>query len=166
MGFTFGDILGFVALLIGVCLSAWATLLAFSLLFPGRAEQAAVSIRQSPSMIGLRGLGLTLVMVFVAVILFKIPNPLIKAIAWLDLLSMLSLAALGGSGLAMLIARRVRDQEPQLSAYAALMRGAALVVVPGLLPVFGWFLVTPIMLVVGIGAGTKALRLAPLAGHA
>ena len=84
-------------------------------------------------------------MILAAAILFKIPSPLIKAIAWLDLLSMLSLAALGGSGLAILIARRVRDQEPELSAYAALMRGAALVVVPGLLPVFGWFLVTPIM---------------------
>lgn len=162
---TFGDVLAVVAALVGICLSAWTTLLAFSILFPGRAEQAAASIRNSPSGIGLRGFLLTLVMVIAAIVLFKIPQPLFKAIAWLDLLTMLSLAALGGSGLAMVMAHRVRDQEPQLSAYAALMRGAALVVVPGLLPVFGWFLVAPIMLVVGIGAGTKALRLAPVAGQ-
>jgi hypothetical protein len=162
---TFGDVLAVVAALVGICLSAWTTLLAFSLLVPGRAEQAAASIRQSPTLIGLRGFGLTLLMVIAAIILFKIPQPIFKAMAWLDLLAMLSLAALGGSGLAMVMARRVRDQEPQLSAYAALMRGAALVVVPGLLPVFGWFLVAPIMLIVGIGAGTKALRLAPVSGQ-
>lgn len=163
---TFGDVLAVVAALVGISLTAWATLLAFSLSFPGRAEQAATSIRRAPSLIGLRGFGLTLLMVVVAIVLFKIPNPVFKAVAWLDVLTLLSLAALGGSGLAMLMAGRVQDQEPRLSAYAALMRGAALVVVPGLLPVFGWFLVAPIMLVVGIGAGTTALRLAPVSGRA
>jgi hypothetical protein len=61
----------------------------------------------------------------------------------------------------MLLADRVLEHEPKISPYAALMRGAALVVVPGLLPVLGWFLVAPVMLFVGLGASTKALRIIP-----
>jgi hypothetical protein len=95
---TFGDVLGAVALLGGICITAWTTLVLFSLLFPARTSQAA---------------------------------------------------------------GRVQEHEPRLSPYAALMRGAALVVVPGLLPVFGWFIIAPAMLFVGVGAGTKALHIVP-----
>lgn len=160
---TFGDVLAAVAALVGICLSAWTTLMAFSLLFPERAAQASESIDRSAARMALRGAGLTVLMLVAAILLFRIHQPLFTVAGWLVVLAMLSLAALGGSGLAMLMAGRVRMHEPQLSAYAALMRGAALVVVPGLLPVFGWFLVAPIMLIVGIGAGTKALRLPPVA---
>ncbi len=163
--FTFGDVLGIVALLVGVCLTGWATLLAFSLLFPARAEQAAAAIDRSPMAVGVRGLVLTVLTVIVAIVLVQVHKPVFVAITWLLVLSVLSLAALGGSGLAMLMARRIQAHEPHLSAYTALMRGAALVVVPGILPVFGWFLVAPVMLIMGVGAGTRALRLVSVAGQ-
>ena len=158
-----GDVLAVVASLFGICLSAWATLLAFSLLFPDRAERAAESIKVSPTRMGLLGAVLTFVLLFTAIVLLKNPLPLVKLIGWFALLSNLSLGALGCSGLAMVMAGRVKQHEPQLSAYAALMRGAALVVVPGILPIFGWFLIAPLVLIVGVGAGTRALRLAPAA---
>jgi hypothetical protein len=163
---TFGDVLAVVAGLIGVCISAWTTLVFFSLFFPARADQAAHSIQMSPSKMGLRGFGIVLVMAVFAIALFKLHNPMPTLLAWTILLALLSLAALGGSGLTLLAAARVHDREPQLSAYAALMRGAALVVVPGLLPVFGWFLVAPMMLFVGVGAGTRALRVLPTPAQA
>jgi len=108
----------------------------------------------------LQGFGIVFVMIVAATILFNVHLPIPTLGAWIVVLAMLSLAALGGSGLAMLAADRVQEHEPRLSAYAALMRGAALVVVPGLLPVFGWFLVGPALLFVGVGAGVRALRLA------
>ena len=154
---TFGDVLAAVAVLVGLCVSAWTTLVLFSLFFPARAHQAATSISRSAGSMALLGFGIALVMTIVITVLFKLPEPISKLAAWVLLLAMLSLAALGGSGLACLAADRVQEHEPRLSPYAALMRGAALVVVPGLLPVFGWFLVGPAMLFVGIGAGTRAL---------
>ncbi len=157
---TFGDVLGAVALLVGICVSAWTTLVLFSLLFPARAARAASSIRTSAGSMGLRGFGIALVVVVAILALAQYQLPITKLAITGILLALLSLAALGASGLAMLAADRVLENEPNLSPYAALMRGAALVVVPGLLPVFGWFLVAPAMLFVGIGAGTRALRLA------
>lgn len=153
-----GDVLAVVASLVGICLSAWATLLAFSLLFPNRAERAAESIQGSPTRMGVRGLIIASVMLFGSVVLLQSPFPAVKLLGWIVMLALFSLAALGGSGLCLLMATRVSDREPNLSAYAALMRGAALVVVPGLLPIFGWFLVAPAMLAIGVGAGTKAIR--------
>ena len=157
---TFGDVLAVVAGLIGICVSAWTTLVLFSLFFPGRANQAANSIRRSASGMALRGFGIAFVLIVAIFVLAKIPLPIAKLAAWTLVLALLSLAALGGSGLALLAADRVQEHEPQLSPYKALTRGAALIVVPGLLPVFGWFLVAPAMLFVGVGAGTKALVLA------
>ena len=158
---TFGDVLAAVAGLVGICLTAWSTLLAFSILFPERASQASDSIQGSAARVGARGAALGILMIVASIVLFRLHQPFFTLVAWLIVLAVLSLAALGGSGMALLMAGRVRTHEPQLSAYAALMRGAALVVVPGLLPVFGWFLVAPLMLFVGIGAGTNALRLTP-----
>ena len=157
---TFGDVLAAVAALIGICISAWTTLVLFSLLFPGRAHQAASAINRSAGNMALRGFGIALVMTIGTIVLFGLHRPLPTVAAWIVLLAMLALASLGGSGLALLAANRVKDHEPDLSFYAALMRGAALVVVPGLLPVFGWFLVGPAMLFVGVGAGMSALVLA------
>jgi hypothetical protein len=157
---TFGDVLAAVASLVGICVSAWATLVLFSLFFPSRASQAASSIRRSASGMGLRGFAIALVMIVATIFLARLPFPMAKLAAWGIMLALLSLAALGGSGLALLAADRVQEHEPQLSPYKALMRGAALVVVPGLLPVFGWFLVGPAMLFVGVGAGTNALVVA------
>lgn len=154
-----GDVLAVVASLFGVCLSAWATLLAFSLLFPGRAEQAANSIRVSPGKMAGQGLASTTVLVILSLVLLQQPLPILKLAGWAIALALLSLAALGLSGLCLVMAARVQEHEPSLSPYAALMRGAALVVVPGLLPIFGWFLVAPAMLAVGVGAGTRAIRL-------
>jgi len=108
----------------------------------------------------LRGFGIALVLIVAIIVLAKLPFPVAKLAAWVLVLGLLSLAALGGSGLAMLAADKVQEHEPQLSPYKALMRGAALIVVPGLLPVFGWFLVGPAMLFVGVGAGTRALVVA------
>jgi hypothetical protein len=147
-----------VASLFGICLSAWATLLAFSLLFPDRATKAADSIHGSPVKMGLLGTGITALLFVGGILLLQQPLPLVKLVGWMLLLANLSLAAMGCSGLATIMAGRVQKHEPNLSAYAALMRGAALVVVPGILPFFGWFLIAPAVLLVGVGAGTKALR--------
>lgn len=153
-----GDVLAVVASLFGVCLSAWATLVAFSLLFPDRAERAADSIRESPGKMAGLGLVSTAVLALLSLSLLQQPLPLLKLAGWAIALSLLSLAALGCSGLCLVMAKRVQEHEPALSPYAALMRGAALVVVPGILPIFGWFLVAPAMLAVGVGAGTRAIR--------
>jgi hypothetical protein len=99
-----------------------------------------------------------LTLIIAVILLASLHRPIAVLAAWLIVLTLLSFAALGGTGLAMLAAERVQEHEPRLSAYASLMRGAALVVVPGLLPVFGWFLVGPALLLIGVGAGTKALR--------
>jgi hypothetical protein len=57
-----------------------------------------------------------------------------------------------------LASRRIRALDASISPFSALSRGAALVVLPSLLPVLGWFLVGPLLFFVGLGAGIRSLK--------
>ena len=47
--------------------------------------------------------------------------------------------------------------EPGISRFSALARGAGLIVVMGLVPLFGWFAYVPLVIVIAIGAGGQAI---------
>ena len=49
-------------------------------------------------------------------------------------------------------------RDESISSLTALSRGAGLLSLAWLFPVLGWFLVAPCSIVIGLGAGVKALR--------
>jgi uncharacterized protein (DUF2062 family) len=51
----------------------------------------------------------------------------------------------------------MQPMDPSLSAYKAVGRGAAIVVVASLLPFVGWWVFMPIVLAVSLGSGIAAL---------
>ena len=65
---------------------------------------------------------------------------------------------MGGAGAAPAAASRVRELDPEASAFSAVARGAGLIVLSCLVPLLGWFGLAPILLLIGLGAGMQSLR--------
>ncbi len=152
-----GDVLGTVGLIGGICLSLWVMLIALALLFEEKAHAARrVLENQAGRALGL-GLALALPLGFLSIALFKAPGGF-KLLGWIVLLSLLATSLLGGSGLALLLGERIAAQAPQLSLLGALSRGAGMLALAWIFPVVGWFLIGPLAVIIGLGAGAKALR--------
>jgi hypothetical protein len=162
---TIGDVLAWIGGIGALCVSAWTLYVAVALLFVQRSNQAADAITTSPWKHGLVGFLVTLVLGPVGIAMIQIPNPIGRLFGLVTLLVLLALAAIGGAGVALIAARRIRSLDQSVSPFAALCRGAAFVVVPSLFPLLGWFLLGPALFFVGLGAGIRTLRASETVSH-
>lgn len=156
MGITIGDALAVVGLVFGVCGSLWALVLGASLLFPSRAATAQTALAR-PWASFLWGLFAALTLGVLAVVLMATPTPPAKILGMALLGVLLGASAIGGAGLVHAAAGRIRELDPESSAFSALARGAGILVLSGLVPFLGWFGIAPIALLVSLGAGLRAL---------
>lgn len=154
---TIGDVLAVIGIVVTVVVSTWALVITVSILFGGRTARAQARVEQAPVKTILLGAVMTAILGFIVAVLLNQPNPLGKLIGWVIYLLMLVVTAIGLSGLVGLLARQLTQMEPSLSPYGALSRAALICVIATLLPIFGWFVVTPMTLFVSLGAGTQAI---------
>lgn len=152
-----GDVLAVVAALAGICVSAWSLTMLVATLFPLRAERAQTALAERPGRAFGVGLGLWLTVGVLALTLMNAPNPLAKFLGIAVGLGLLATAVVGLAGVAGLAAERLQRLDAGLSAYAAQTRGALFVIGGAMLPFLGWFLVAPMALIFGLGAGFQAL---------
>lgn len=156
MGITIGDALAVVGLVFGVCGSLWALVLGTSLLFPSRAAAAQVALER-PWKSFLWGLLVAATLGVLAIGLMAAPNPLAKVLGMGLLGSLLAISAIGGAGVVHAAAGRIRELDPESSAFSSLARGSGILVLSGLVPFLGWFGIAPIALLVSLGAGIKGV---------
>ncbi|MBW3623862.1 MAG: hypothetical protein KY468_10695 [Armatimonadetes bacterium] len=154
---TIGDVLAVVAGVFGVGLSVWALLVGVAVMFGSAAHRGKAILLLSPFKVIVTGLLAGAVIGFIAVALMNQANGALKLAGIALLLGLLAVSALGGGGLATIMAERVRRQDGGLSPFAALGRGAALLVIVANIPFFGWFLLLPVMTVVSLGLGIRTL---------
>lgn len=158
MNFIQGDVLAFMSLLIGSCVSAWALTVAYGLLFPARSDFAKDVVAASPWKCVARGALTAITLGLLGFILaVKAPNPMVKLVGWMILLFIFSIAALGMAGIALNAGERLRKMAPDMNHYAAFSRGAAFLIVGCILPVVGWLAFAPLLYLAAIGAGWKAV---------
>ena len=164
-----GDVLAFVSLLIGTCLSAWALTVTYGLLFPDRSEIAKSILSANPAKCVGRGVLIIATVGVVGAILISVPNPAVKLIGWMVLLVILSSAALGLAGAARMAGDRMQSMAPEMNHYAAFCRGAAFMITGCIVPLVGWFAFGPVLFLAAVGAGSAAaLRrpsIAPTISH-
>lgn len=153
-----GDVLAVVGLVLGVGISSWALVIAMSLLFEDRSKHAARTIQESPWKTGLIGLAFHASLGTIGFVLLSVPNPGAKLAGSLVLLALIMVTTVGVAGLVGLAARRIRQLDPNMSAYGALSRATTCVVIPCMLPLVGWLLLGPVVLCLGLGAGMRAMR--------
>jgi len=153
-----GDVLAFISVLIGTCVSAWALTLANGLLFPGKSWVAQQEVNAHPWRCLGRGAAVILTLGLIGLILaVRVPNPVVKLVGWLLLLGIFSVAALGMAGIALNAGERLKKLAPEMNDYAAFSRGAAFLIVGCILPIVGWLAFGPVMYLASIGAGMKAV---------
>lgn len=152
---TIADVLAavFGALLLSGSLVALTVLL--SLLSPALASDAAAALSAAPRRVILLGGGAAVAGLLCAAVLANALPKLGALLALAIVLSLMSLAALGGAGLAQLVAAKLHPEQPDWrdSARAAfLMLGAVMT------PLVGWLVVLPLLVCAMLGAGVCAVR--------
>jgi hypothetical protein len=131
--------------------------LILSLLAPGAVDRAAERVARRPG----RSLGLGLLMLL-AVLVFagsvlKVPSPLARLAGLAAVLFGLSLAVLGGAGMAATLAKRLRGPSAGALGVREMLRGVFVLESAVLLPILGWLVVLPSAFLISLGAGLHAL---------
>jgi hypothetical protein len=142
-------------------LSVWAMLVCVTLLFTQKATCAQTEWQEHSLRAFALGVLLTATAGLAGMVLLQQANGLFKLIGWVLLLALFGLSTVGSSGLALLVAERVQGVEPQMSRFGALIRAAGFLIAMGLVPLLGWFLITPITIIMSLGAGCRTLRRTP-----
>jgi hypothetical protein len=151
-----GDVFAIIATLIGLGVTSWALMVCCALLFPDKVSHARVSSgKYARANIGL---GLVLLIPGIAgFVMLSAGPPLLKVVGWVILLSILSVGAIGAAGLAYLASDTLRKMAPDLSEYPAFVRGSAFLVTASMLPILGWFVFGPLVLLASLGGGLRAV---------
>jgi len=155
---TIGDSFAVVAILVGIGFTAWAMILAASMLFTEKAMAARRLTERHPWRSFFIGTLVAGTLGVVSLVLAGIPNPGVKLVGVMGILVLTAIAMFGASGVCLSMAGRIRAMDPNVSLYGSVVRAASFLVISTFFPVLGWWLVAPILFLVGLGAGVQSLR--------
>jgi len=153
-----GNVLAVVATVFTAAIALLCTMVLTSLLFPARSARAATEVEAHPWKCALTGLLLGGAFFLVGTVLFQIPNPVTRFLGVLVYLAFVLVACAGSGGLARLVAARITSRDRSDPPLWAVAVGASLVVGSSLLPLVGWALLAPLILVCSLGAGFRSGR--------
>ncbi|BDI34505.1 hypothetical protein CCAX7_65560 [Capsulimonas corticalis] len=155
---TIGDILAVIAAVLATA-GAWGALvLMVGLLCPARTERARAAIVERPGRCFAQGLGVAVVLGVLGIIVGQSAAGPLKIIAGALWGSLALMAALGGAAIAQIAGERIGNVGSHMAPFAQRTRAVALFVGAGLTPIVGWFVVTPVAALIGIGAAVSALK--------
>lgn len=139
-----------------VTLAALLTTTAY--LIPQRAEQSRQVLQEKPGRAFIIGL-VNLLFFGVLAAVFSQGGDVGGLLGLIILLALLGLAVMGLTGLLLLLRHRFYPphEETGRSLLAATARSSAILMAGLLAPVVGWFILTPILLTAGLGAGIMTI---------
>ena len=135
-----------------------ALLLLLTILIPGPVSRAQNVVSQRSRRSFIVGLVNLLFFTILAAVLSN-GGDFGGLLALLVILAVISVAAIGLSGMMQLLRLRMYppDQATTVSPLQTAVRAALLLLLAMLTPIIGWFVLTPILLAVGLGAGIMAI---------
>jgi len=154
---TIGDSFAIVAILFGIGFTAWAMIMASSILFADKALAARNLTERHPWRSFAIGLGIAATLGASFLILAAVNIPPVKLVGTTGLLALVALSMFGASGLCLSLAGRLRAMEPGISVYASVVRSASFLVIASFFPFVGWLLVAPVVFIVSLGVGVQSL---------
>jgi hypothetical protein len=154
---TIADVLAVLVGLIVLAVGFPALVTFLNLLFPSATSRIAERLVEHPVRSFAIGLVTTILLIVVASVSGNVLAGPGKLAGVIVLLSGLSMAALGATGLAVCIARRIEDRRSDIGAFRGLIAGAIVLEFSCALPVLGWFVVLPVTLLVALGAAVTGL---------
>jgi hypothetical protein len=163
---TIGDVLAMIAAFV-LTATAWGAMILFTdLLFPARSCKAEESLTTRPWACLARGVGVVVIITVITLITLNTGAGPVRLLAGAAVGYGGLLSAVGSAGIVRLTASRLAvsmnaaklpANEDNMLTFALLLRSTALYILTGLLPIVGWLFVTPIFLLLSIGAGSAAL---------
>jgi hypothetical protein len=153
---TIGDVLAVIATLTGVGVTSWALLVTCGLLFPHKVIAARNSAQAHVK--GNIALGAVVLLPgLTSLPMLGSGLPMVKLLGAIILLSLLSLVAIGASGLGRLAGEAILGMDSRLGEYPAFIRGSAFLVAASMLPILGWFVFGPCVILASLGSGIRAM---------
>lgn len=147
-----GVVIGFVWLVIGYVLMQTSIQVWTALMLPNPVERARQRIVRKPYASFFVGLAFWGASVALGVNLIKIPGAG-SLIGYAVMAPMFAASVVGGGALSRIIGERIKKYQRNESGITALIGGAFITTLAGLLPVIGWFMFLPLTGFIAIGAG-------------
>jgi hypothetical protein len=161
---TSGDVQLSITGVFAVALSVWATLVGGALIFRRKASQAHTYFEKSPWLTLLLGVIVGGPCTLVAFVLMQAHMPIVTILAFGMLSVIVGVCTVGGAGFALLAGSRIESMGSGPS-FAALVKGAGLVVLIGMVPFFGILAYVPLLLLCSFGAGLQAMVHRPVSAY-
>lgn len=155
--FVMADVYTVTFLVIGLLVSYPALLVALNLLLPQVTGRAAERVSAGPFKTFAVGTVLTAGMALLILATAEAGAGPVRALAWLTGLGALGLIAIGSAGMSRLLGERLVLWSEPASKLKNLLRGAVIYELAGIMPIVGWLLFLPAMVILSIGAATAAL---------
>jgi hypothetical protein len=153
------DVFLWVFLIVGLLVVLVATWLLAAAVHPAGVHASRDRYRAAPWRLLLRG---TLVTVPVAVaglaLLGGAPAPALRAVGLLLLAALAGAALLGAAGAAALVGAGLPSSRDPDASWRATLRGGTVLALAALVPVAGWLLLFPALLLSGVGAASHGFR--------
>ena len=153
---TIGDVQAVLAFIIALALTLWATILSGVFLFGDSARRAeqAIATRSGATI----GTGFLVFLLSVPLAIFMVSKSgLVQLLGFAAILVIAAIACIGSSGIALMVAGKMQQQDPKMSRFTAILRGTALLVATGFTPILGWFFAYPVLVIASVGAGLQGV---------
>lgn len=155
--FVMADVYTVTFLVIGLLISYPALLVALNLLLPNVTGRAAEKVSDGPFKTFAIGAVITAGLALLILVTAEAGAGPVRALAWLCGLCGLGLIVIGSAGMSRLLGQRLALWSDPVSRLKNLLRGAVVYELAGIMPVVGWFLFLPLMVILSIGAAVAAL---------
>ncbi len=149
-----GNVLLIALIVVTSAATGWAGAVLCAILFPERTERASMHFENRAWKTFFLGLLMFVPIVFIASERFMAGQ---QIIALPIFAAVIGISLFGTGGLVRLVARRINDHGGSGSSYQAMAKGGLLIVLAELLPVFGWVVIFPFVLIASFGAGVFAI---------
>ncbi len=153
---TLAQVQAVVAGFILVILSLTSVAVTVALLLPNVSKNSSSALSNHPWRSFLLGL-LGGVPAIAAILLFRVPVPLIKLCGVVLGLIVLAVGTIGGAGLALRLGDQIGEISGAKTSLGSLVRGGILFSLAAMFPLIGWYIIAPISVTCALGAGIQAI---------
>lgn len=143
--------------ILGIWITGPGLMLALNAVLPGRTERAYRRLSRAPWKSFFIGLGITIVVTVFALVMANIGAGIASGVSVLLVLFGLALWAVGAAGMTRLAADWMETKTGSGSRLRNLVFSALALALSGFVPLIGWFLFTPLVGIIQIGAGASSL---------
>ena len=146
------DILMWFFLVVGLYIVFNSYWLATQGLFPNFVDRCRERIHSAPTRRFLFGLGLTVPVVALGVVMLNAPKAWLKFAGAALLIVLFLIGLCGATGIAAQIGTGLSKPGDEAQSWQRVLRGGGVLGLTFILPLAGWFLVLPLTLMMGLGA--------------